>query len=436
MRNNKLLIIGFILAMTQGIFAQQQTDPDQFIDRRNSPYSVYGLGDLYDFGFAHSRAMGGLSNTLKTPFNINPQNPATYSDFIVTNLELGLHVNGYTLNTLSEKLNASDMNISYLALGFPIAKNTGLALGIQPMSKVSYSIFEDDLDNELGPARTQYSGDGDTYRSFLGLGYRYGNKRYSISAGLNYNLMFGKVDRIIDSFLTDESSFLWTRNREERDYGGSYLQYGLQFNYRPKADGNIIFVGGLSGDINPGIDVDISDIWERTAGGGLDLEVERSSSEQEIKLPSRFGFGLAIQNTNGWALGFELERMNWSVYNGFGQDVAFQDATRYALGFKVTPDASAFNNYLKTIQYRAGAYYNTGHLTIDNTDISEIGVTFGFGLPVRRNSTRLPNYSRLNLSFDIGQRGTTDSGLLQENYIKTTFGITLNDKWFVKKKFD
>jgi len=443
MRNKAVLLFGLLL-MVQQIFAQQ-ADPDVNIDRRNSPYSVYGLGDLINQGFAFNRALGGTTTSFKSPFNVNPQNPATYADFLITSLDFGFHLNGYNLRTLNENLNASDMNVTYFSMGFPLAKNLGFAAGVMPMSKVSYSIFEDDDTGDLGTTRTLFSGDGDVYRSFYGVGYGFGNKMYSVTGGVNYNLVFGKVDRIVESFLPDASSYLWTRRRKERSYRGGFLQYGMQFSFKPKEESKLVVIAGLSGDVATKVNVDLADIWERTAGGGLELEVDRTSREDEVTLPSRIAAGISLQNADGWSLGFEIERSNWSEFRGFeGFELnnSFRDGTKYSLGFMITPDRTDFNSYLKTIQYRAGLYYNSGFLSPQNpdgpgnTDISEFGVTFGFGLPVRRNSTRLPNYSRLNLSFDIGQRGTTDSGFIQENYIKTTFGFTLNDKWFVKKKFD
>jgi len=32
--------------------------------------------------------------------------------------------------------------------------------------------------------------------------------------------------------------------------------------------------------------------------------------------------------------------------------------------------------------------------------------------------------------------GTKANGLLQETYVRLTLGLSLNDKWFVKRKYD
>ena len=40
--------------------------------------------------------------------------------------------------------------------------------------------------------------------------------------------------------------------------------------------------------------------------------------------------------------------------------------------------------------------------------------------------------SNLNIGFEIGKRGQTAKGLVQENYVNFRLGLSLNDKWFKK----
>ena len=44
--------------------------------------------------------------------------------------------------------------------------------------------------------------------------------------------------------------------------------------------------------------------------------------------------------------------------------------------------------------------------------------------------------SNANLGFEIGQRGTKNSNLIQENFISLQLSLSLNDRWFQKRKFD
>ena len=76
-------------------------------------------------------------------------------------------------------------------------------------------------------------------------------------------------------------------------------------------------------------------------------------------------------------------------------------------------------------------YEGTG-LSLNNEDIDEFGITFGLGLPIG------PGFSNINLGFEYGQRGTTDSGLVKEDIFKVSVGFSLTEarKWFERRKFD
>src|SRR6188508_1889155 len=55
----------------------------------SSPYSRYGVGDLAQGGFAKNLGMGGLSLGLMQPFNVNFNNPASYSSVLLTTFDVG-----------------------------------------------------------------------------------------------------------------------------------------------------------------------------------------------------------------------------------------------------------------------------------------------------------------------------------------------------------
>jgi hypothetical protein len=66
---------------------------------------------------------------------------------------------------------------------------------------------------------------------------------------------------------------------------------------------------------------------------------------------------------------------------------------------------------------------------VNDTQIRDLGVNVGFTLPMN-------NFSSMNLALEAGVRGTTDNDLIRENYFKAALGISFNDRWFVRRKFD
>ena len=41
----------------------------------------------------------------------------------------------------------------------------------------------------------------------------------------------------------------------------------------------------------------------------------------------------------------------------------------------------------------------------------------------------------LNFAFEFGNKGTVEDKLVQENFFKFTFGLSIYEKWFVKSKY-
>jgi hypothetical protein len=102
-------------------------------------------------------------------------------------------------------------------------------------------------------------------------------------------------------------------------------------------------------------------------------------------------------------------------------------------GFEFIPKYDAFNNYFKRIKYRIGARYKTSYLTVNEKDINEYGITFGLSLPMKRTDTAIPG---LNFGLEYGKRGSAEGGLVEEKFVNFNLGITINDRWFIKRKYD
>ena len=75
-------------------------------------------------------------------------------------------------------------------------------------------------------------------------------------------------------------------------------------------------------------------------------------------------------------------------------------------------------------------FLNFNCLIFNNKSINDLGATIGLGLPVPGA------FSNINVGFEYGQRGTTNAGLVQENYANFSIGLSLNDKWFVKRLYN
>src|SRR3712207_9572740 len=80
-----------------------------------------------------------------------------------------------------DKYNSVNLSPSYVSLGMPLSKkhNLGLAFGLKPVSKVSYSI-EERKRLRADSIQYLYEGDGGLYQAFAGIGKRWGGFRIGI----------------------------------------------------------------------------------------------------------------------------------------------------------------------------------------------------------------------------------------------------------------
>ena len=105
-------------------------------------------------------------------------------------------------------------------------------------------------------------------------------------------------------------------------------------------------------------------------------------------------------------VGFDYTRSNWTkayAEETPGVEVKPATANAFRVGFEVTPNRYDIRYYLKTLTYRAGAYYEQNYFTLNGSTITRQGITLGVSFPVFRY------YNAVTFGIDIGQRGTVEN---------------------------
>jgi hypothetical protein len=100
-----------------------------------------------------------------------------------------------------------------------------------------------------------------------------------------------------------------------------------------------------------------------------------------------------------------------------------------AFGGEIVPDPNSIISYWQRVSYRVGFRYGMSYLTIRDTHLNELGISFGFGFPLRKGKTTI------NLAVEAGKLGTIDNGLIQENFVRFTLGVNIFENWFIKSKY-
>jgi hypothetical protein len=171
-----------------------------------------------------------------------------------------------------------------------------------------------------------------------------------------------------------------------------------------------------------------SELYRSTAtGGSIDQDTLLTVGGQTY-IPAAFTGGISLSRGTRWSIGTEVSYQDWSKFKSINQETeTLGTSWRVAFGGEITPDQVS-ENILKRMVYRAGVSMEQYPYTLNNNPVKDLGINFGFSLPAGRSS--------VDMAFRYGKRGTLSDNGLQENYFKVFFGLTFNDQWFIKRRFE
>lgn len=425
----KKIIVSISLLFSLVSFAQEGT---------SSPYSFYGIGDVRFRGTVETRSMAGLS-ILPDSIHINLQNPAMYSSLKLTSFSVGgtYSVNQLKTNQKDEK--AQRTTLDYLAIGIPL-KKVGLGFGLIPYSSVGYNI-KNSVYAPDGRTDNYYKGTGGLNKVFFGFGYQLA-KNFSIGADVQYN--FGKIDtRSLSTEFTLNSSNEYEQvqysTRETNSSSASGVNFNAGLSYNTKLYKNVSLFSSLTYTPEATITLNnerfiaIVQSVDGVADAVVGDEEEIQVADTKLKMPSKFSFGVGIGDTKKWIVGTELTFQGTSNFGNRFNDidnVSYENATRFTVGGYYIPNYKSFTNYFERVVYRGGFRFENTGLVINNQPIEDAALTLGLGLPLRGA------FSNVNVGFELGNRGTQKGGLVREHYMNFSIGLSLNDRWFQKRKYD
>ncbi|MET1258953.1 MAG: hypothetical protein HRT65_08600 [Flavobacteriaceae bacterium] len=401
-----------------------------------SPYSYFGIGDLRDFGTVENQMMGGL-RMYGDSIHVNLRNPAAYSKLRLTAYTAGISHREFRLKDANEQQNTSVTNLDYLSIGFPIANKVGVGFGLAPYTSVGYNLNSEVTNSDGNTVTNIFSGSGGLNRVYVSLGFE-PIKNLSFGATVNYN--FGELQ--FERIQSVEDVQFGTLDRRTSKVNGFDFNYTASFNPKVTKKHTLFAFAGANTQVNlesenaerlgsfsllNGAEIEVIDV---------DLEAQ-GLANTELKIPTIFTGGLGFGEDKKWFLGAEYSFQEFSSFtNDFLglENVAYQDASTLSFGGYYIPNYSALTGIFNRMTYRAGLRYDQTGLIVNGEEISNFGITFGFGVPIVGTGT--DRFSNLNVGFELGRRGTTKAGLIEESYLKINIGLSLNDRWFVKRKIN
>ena len=417
----KYIYLIIFLAGSPFIFAQSNT---------SSPYSIGGLGEIAFKGNAINRLMGGL-DIVSDSLHANLNNPASLGDLKLVTYGLGLNYKSTKLSSSASNESVTSASIDYLVVAIPTKKFT-FGFGILPATSVGYrlqSVIEgDDINNVVN----RNEGFGGLNQTFLSIGFKvFEFLNFGVSA--NYN--FGRI--------TNESS----RQEQNIDFGTFFTKTSslAGFNYRFATQLKIPLTSKVRLDAmayyvpNNSLTATNESVYFTRSVTTQDLgdfeNVDLAAinlDETTISLGNQYSFGLGITKDKKWFVGGQYSRRNSADYvNNFISldNITYANGSRLSFGGFYLPDYSSITSYWKRIVYRTGVRFEDTGVLFNNQPLKETGISFGVSLP-------MAGFSNANIGLEFGKRGSQDNGLIQESYWNLIVGLSLNDIWFIKRKFN
>jgi long-subunit fatty acid transport protein len=421
----KKIIVSICLLFSLAIFAQEST---------SSPYSIYGIGDIKFKGSVENRSMGSIS-VLPDSIHINIQNPAQLACLKLTGLALGGTYVNTKSKTETQEAKARRTSLDYMIVGIPVGK-VGIGFGLIPYSSVGYKIgrtanVTNNNNETIRSIISRYNGIGGVNKVFLGFGYRL-TKNINIGGDLQYN--FGTIETNSLQYQTDLQ--YGSRENNVSDLRG--VNFDLGITYQTKVNSKYSFFSSLAytpeAVLTSGNTRNIEIVQLLSTSAVIVIERQNISVEDtKIKLPSKLSFGSGFGQLKKWLVGGEITFIQNSVMSNRFTDInsaTFENSVRYSLGGFFIPNYNSYSSYYKRIVYRGGVRYENTGLVIQDKSITDFAANIGLGMPLGGT------FTNINIGLEIGKRGTKYYNLVEENYINLSVGLSLSDKWFVKRKFD
>jgi hypothetical protein len=393
-----------------------------------SPYSRFGPGDVLFNGFAHQRAMGGTSIAEANVARLNCFNPASYGYDTLMVFEFGISGDRTWLkqgDLTNEKWNA---RIDYLVLGMPIWRNKmGLAFGMLPFNGIGYSIETNTEIDSANSLSTKYEGKGGYNKYFIGTGLKVTK---NLSLGVNASYLFGSMQQSRVAEYSDDN-FMGTRLYDDIRMGDFLFDFGAH--WRSELKNDYVLTLGATYGLEQELKARRALLWETFRENSFGVDVTKDTIEFDdnepgtVVMPMSFGFGAQLAKGEKWLVRSDFRYQQWSNYESFKGRDSLSNSYRISLGGQYTDDPKSPRN----IQYRAGVYFNRSYLQLRNTEFNEVGVSAGLALNLMRAYA-----SKLNFTIEAGQRGTETNNLIRERFVRFSFGLTFNENWFQKRKYE
>jgi len=420
----------YFLSLFLGLFIIDFT----FGQSSSSTYSSLGVGEFNNGGLTQNQAMGGQGISFGSPFSVNNVNPALSTKNGAFSFQAAFNYVNMQASTDAGSEEIDGGGLSYVAMSLPlIPRKWTLGLGLNQVSGVDYNLtIRSPVVNSNLVSLNSIQGRGGLSEVYLSTGFQ---PVKNLSLGLHGSYLFGSTIRTneLDLFTSELIPIgISTEYYERLTFSDVTFRGGVHYALPIGNQKNINFgaIYHVFGDIKGKEFAKIAELGQaaipNSPGNVLSDDLPGS-----IFLPDKIGYGVSYEKINKFVVGFEFQQQNFQEYRGFNSSSGnLENSMKMSLGGQFVPNPFSIERMLDRVTFRGGVEYERLPFSLNGTQVEDVGINFGASIPVH-------TLSLLNLALKVGTRGTIENGLIRENYVKVSFGISINDNsWFYKKVFE
>ena len=269
-----------------------------------------------------------------------------------------------------------------------------------------------------------------------------------MSLGVNASFLFGTLqrDRTIEF---QDPTYVNTHLKNKLLIRGFSLDYGIHYyeKINEKVSYQLAVTANLGNRVNAFQDFfaytyTLNNIEEEIIS---DTTNYYEDNKGYVQLPRSFAFGAAVTLNQRVTLSAQVDLADNHTYYEYFDSTEFTYAElaqsrKVSLGVKIMPKSGMDLKNISAFQltsYQFGVNYGYAPYMSNDVHLKQYGIAFGISMPMLSSGSS----STINLGFELGKLGTTENGLIEDNYFKFNLGLSLMshsrfDKWFWKRLYD
>ena len=245
---------------------------------------------------------------------------------------------------------------------------------------------------------------------------KFNYERFNLMDGINYGV-FSNSSSEITGFTYNFSSNLLIPIKND-------LTLSILYSLHPESELDSFNIESLYTS-------SASSITLESLGDFVDIDLDsRGLEDTKLLVPKKSIYSIGLEKKNSWFFGVQYENKLSSGFENIFlniRNVTYRDANSISFGGYFIPDSSSLVSYWKRIKYRFGIKNDKKSIIVNNLPINQFSLNLGLGLPIA-------GLSKANFGLEIGKIG--DDDLIKENYFSLKLGLSLNDVWFIKRRYN